>query len=178
MSETLLQPTYSRMHYSLELIQQHPFCIVLSFFFLASNKNRIFNSIIIQRHIFSCWESLQWHGSNPPAGLTCYEGKGEVKLSKTAEQHHQMPEKSQCLSPVLPLPSSALSSFPHSPELFVLHLEPSWVPAKHPGGQEGCYRSRVTILWWITSRICPGKRRIPDLGDGNTLKVIGQSSQQ
>lgn len=145
--------------------------------FFASNKNNTFKNIL-HRHIFSCCESLQCHGSGPPAALTCLGGKGEVELSKTPEQPHQIPNLRNLRVCLLCCPSPALlSSLSPLFQAVCFTSQAKLTRSQTPWGWAGeCYLSIVTILWWVTSRICLGNRRIPVLEDGNELKVIGQSS--
>lgn len=106
--ETLLQPAYCSLHHSFELIQQHPSYTLLSFF--ASPKTCIFKKVI-QRHIFSCCESLECPRSNSPAGLTCFVGRENVELANASTHCNQTSVCHLC-SPSRSLLSSSLFSFP------------------------------------------------------------------
>lgn len=82
--------------------------------FLPPTKTGFLKNIT-HRHIFSCCESLQCCGSNPPAGLTRFGGRGEVELSQTPEQRHQIPNLRNLSVCLLCCPSPALlSSLSHS----------------------------------------------------------------
>lgn len=139
----------------------------------------------IQRHIFSCCESLECHRSNSPAGLTCFVGKEKVELANTPEQYNQIRKLrnlSICLlcSPSLP-----------PPQLFFLLFFPvfqavcftSWakmVSSQTCLGVHGeCYLSVVMVPFCIINRTCLGNWRISAVKDGKKQEgnwTMSQSS--
>lgn len=117
--------THARHYFSLpttaSIIPLNSFTsILLTCFYpyFALPKNCIFEKVM-QRHIFSCCESLECPWSNLPAGRTCFAGKENVQLADAPEHYNQQYSVS-VVSASPPGSSSALLSLFSQPfKLFV-----------------------------------------------------------